>query len=165
MAIYTNATDFVNQIRNGSSVYDFIFTTSTEVRMKKTNNPYIGARKIQRVRVALNENYENRVNMMRMKEGKEQTFESEGLVWGHSNDNIIVEHNGQTYVKTIELEKLDAHYVLNGQEISYDLLRPFISEYSKPTKQGLEEEVKVRTFKLDSILKVEVNNIVLFERQ
>jgi len=169
-----NTTDelisFVNLL--DKNVTDVVLVTKTEVKMNKKDvetksiaNTYIGTTKTQVVRVALNEDYEQRVNIMRSVECKDRDFESGELAWGTCANNIVVENNGKKYIKTIELGKVGAiEYDLNGQKVSYDELKPFIPVPSKSVKQNLDNEVKVRTFSVDSIIELRVGGSVIYRR-
>lgn len=135
--------------------------TRTPVKMNKKDvatksiaNPHGAIYKIQTINVELNPKYEMQVNTARMLEGKEQDFEAESRKWGVHVNGGIVEKNGQLYLNTIEEGKIgDVVYETeNGVAVSYDDIRPFIPAYNGSAKQGLADDVKVRTFKLENVI-------------
>lgn len=135
--------------------------TRTPVKMNKKDvatktiaNPNGAVYKVQTINVELNAQYEMKVNTARMLEGKEQDFEAEGRKWGVNVNGSIVEKNGQLYLKVVEETKIGTpvYETENGTEVSYDDLRAFIPAYTPAAKQGLEDDVKVRTFKLENVI-------------
>jgi hypothetical protein len=164
MPLCNSQEELIDWLRMFDGAGDVLLTSRTEVRMRKTNNPYIGAVKVQGVRVSINENYEQMVNNQREVEEKSADFKAEGLKWGECTDNVVVEHNGGLYIKTIELSRdPNAVYMLNDEVIDYELLRPFVPVYKPSPKQALAEDVKVRTFKIDSIVAVVVGDTVVYD--
>lgn len=136
--------------------------TKTAVKMNKKDvatksvaNPFKEIFKIQTVVVDVNADYEDKVNDQRVAEGEMPDFEKQNMVWGsHVGHSAIIENNGQLYLQTIEVSKLgDVQYIDgNGKVIEYSAIKPFIPNYTKPVSQGLDNEVKVRSFKLTSIV-------------
>jgi hypothetical protein len=136
--------------------------TKTTVKMNKKDvatksvaNPFKEIFKIQAVVVDVNADYEDKVNDQRVAEGEMPDFEKQNMVWGsHVGNSAIIENNGQLYLQTIEVSKLgDVQYIDgNGKVIEYSAIKPFIPNYTKPVSQGLDNEVKVRSFKLTSIV-------------
>lgn len=136
--------------------------TKTAVKMNKKDvatksvaNPFKEIFKIQTVVVDVNADYEDKVNDQRVAEGEMPDFEKQNMVWGsHVGNSAIIENNGQLYLQTIEVSKLgDVQYIDgNGNVIEYSAIKPFIPNYNKPVSQGLDNEVKVRSFKLTSIV-------------
>jgi len=164
MPLCNTQQDLIDWLRTFDGAGDVLLTSRTEVRMRKTNNPYIGAVKVQGVRVSINENYEQMVNNQREVEEKSADFKVEGLKWGECTDNVVVEHNGGLYIKTIELSRdPNAVYMFNDEVIDYELLRPFVTVPKPSPKQALAEDVKVRTFKIDSIVAVVVGDTVVYD--
>jgi hypothetical protein len=126
----------------------------TEVKMRKTGNPFVGGvRKVQTIKVEVNNNYENKVNDARDAEGKETDFEVAPLQWGEHVSNAVIENNGQLYLQTLVLERdANASYIdANGNYVDYADVKPFMPAYSPAKRQQLDDEVKVRTWKLSSI--------------
>ena len=78
----------------------------TEVKMRKTGNPFTGGvRKVQKIKVEVNNNYENKVNDTRDLEGKATDFEVAPLQWGSHASSAVIEHKGGLYLQTIVLER------------------------------------------------------------
>jgi hypothetical protein len=155
---------FLNQL---SGPVTAVMKTKTEVRMNKKDvatksvaNPFGKIYKLQEVIVEINRIYEDTVNDERVMEGKKASFEAEGLPWGTAVNNIVILKDGMPYIKTIETGKVGSATYLTetGQVIKYSDIAPFIPNYTGSTKQGLVDEVKVRTFKISSILEISFNN-------
>lgn len=154
--------EFVKELANHGGV--MTITTHTEVRMRKTNNPYIGAIKAQSIKVLVGGDYEKEVNDQRGIERKAEDFVAEEMKWGHTNEGVIVEHNDKKYLKTIVVEKgTNLTYMFGGKFIDYDLLAPFVPAYKPSSKQQLAEEVKVRTFSLENIIRAQVGDDVVYD--
>lgn len=138
--------------------------TKTVVKMNKKDvstktiaNPHGTVYKIQRVHVELNGDYEKNVNQSRAVEEKEQDFVKGDLKWGqHKFGKAIIEKDGGLYLQTTELGKVgNVEYVdENGNPVEYSAIKPFMPVYKPSAKQGLEDEVKIRTFKYESVLEV-----------
>ena len=141
-----------------------VLKTKTVVRMNKKDvatkqiaNPHGTVYKIQRVQVELNGDYEKNVNQSRAVEEKSQDFEKGELKWGqHKFGKAIIENDGKLYLQTTELGKIgDVEYVdENGNPVDYASIKPFMPVYKPSAKQGLEDEVKIRTFKYESVLEI-----------
>ena len=151
--VYTNTADLVKYLLKLRSTQVATITAITDVRLNKNGNPYVGVRKVQRIKVEINNNYENKVNDGREVEGKRDDFEVAPLQWGEHVSNAVIENGGKLYLQTIVLEK-DSNPVYidaRGFPVSYEDIRPFFPPYRPNARQGLDEEVKVRTWKLESI--------------
>lgn len=122
-------------------------------KMRKTNNPFIGTRKVQKVKLEINNNYENKVNDARDAEGSATDFEAKPLQWGEHASACVIENKGELYLQTIVLERdpnptyIDAH----GNTVAWEDIKPFMPPYRPNARQELEQEVKVLTWKLSSI--------------
>jgi hypothetical protein len=171
--LYTSKDDLIKFITSFNGAGEVVLTTCTEVVMRKSDvatkritNPFKNVLKIQAVRVLLNTDYEGRVQQQRRIEGKQDDFQAEGLKWGECKDNVVVEHKGGQYVKTVEIGKVDKPvYLADGQSISYDDIKPFLPVPTPSAKQAVGEEVKVRTFKIDNIVSLEVGDQLVYEKQ
>jgi hypothetical protein len=125
------------------------FDTASKTR----RNPFGDIRKVQKLRVEVNNDYENKVNDARDAEGKADDFEVAPLQWGEHLTSAVIENDGKLYLQTIVLEK-DANPVYidsEGNRVAYEDIRPFFPPYRPNARQDLDDEVKVRTWKLDSI--------------
>jgi hypothetical protein len=147
-----------------------ILVSKTVVKMNKRDvatktipNPFAGIFKVQTALVEVNANYQGKVNNQRVIEGTRPDFESEELRWGKHLNGTIVKKDDQLYFKTIEIEKMQYHYELaDGTKIDYSRFEAFMPKYSGSQKQELYEEVKVRTFKLESIIGVNIEGKVRY---
>ena len=120
---------------------------------KSIRNYFGTVRKVQTIRVEVNNNYENKVNDARDAEGKADDFEVAPLQWGEHASNAVIMHDGKLYLQTIVLES-DPHpfYIDDdGTRLAYEDIRPFFPPYRPNARQELDSEVKVRTWKLESI--------------
>lgn len=155
--------EFFQRTQHGQGLFD----TTTEVRMNKKGNPYLGSVKVQTAEVKWGVNYEERVNLIRQIEFKATTFRAEGLKWGTCDDNIVVHHPlNDPYIKTIFLRNIGVPtYWHKGQQIDFSRLMPYMPQYYGSPKQGLDNEVKVRTFMLKNINRVRVGDTVVFEKE
>ena len=148
---------------NTAPLTGVLLTAKTEVKLNKKDvdtktikNPFGPVFKIYKAVVSINKDYEKDVNQSRAIEGKEQDFQKEGLKWGHhAHGKAIIEKDGSLYLQTIvEGYRGDSEYVdENGNPVDYEAIKPFMPvKKAEAPKQGLEDTVKVRTFKYESIL-------------
>ena len=74
--------------------------------------------------------------------------------YGNMVGNSLLENNGTLYVKTIELDRVgtSVYADANGDEVVYEDIKPFVPVKKPSATQDLENEVKVRNFKLESII-------------
>jgi hypothetical protein len=128
------------------------------------SSPYYGkVTKKQCHNVQLNFSYSNAVNNMRLTEGKEADFTPSLPKWGSRIVGTpLLTHmkKGDTettfYLITRVLKSQQAGYFLNGEEVldipTLDSIRGDMrAPYSNKAHQGIEHEVVIRTFKLNSI--------------
>jgi len=151
---FTNPQDLVQYIAGLRSTQVATLVAITDVKMRKTGNPYVaGVRKVQKIQVTVNDNYENKVNDVREAEDKPADFQVAPLQWGEHVSNAVIEHNGQLYVQTLVVER-DANPVYidsNGNNVAYEAIKPYLPPYNPARRQQLDDEIKVRTWKLSSI--------------
>lgn len=142
-----------------------VITTRTTVKMNKKDvktktipNPFSDIYKVAKVKVLLNANYEKLVNDSRAKEGKPTDFVAEAMKYGTMIGNALLENKGQLYLKCIEKDRVGDSKYENAisEPIDYNELLPFIPEYTGSVKQDLENEVKVRNYKIESVIDFEV---------
>ena len=164
--LYTTQSDLINFLKSFDGAGEVLLTTVTEVPMRKTGNPYYGdVLKVQAIRALINADYEHRVNQQRRLETKVDDFQAENLRWGECHDNIVVKHDGRLYIKTIELKKeTQPQYLHNHQQIPLSTIAPWMPEYRGSPKQRLDNEVKVRTFKIENIISIVIGNQVVYEK-
>ena len=132
----------------------------TAVRLNKRDtatksiaNPYGEIRKVQTIRVKVNDDYEGNVNDARDAEGKVDDFEVAPLQWGEHASNAVITHGGEQYLQTIVLESdPNPTYIdSEGNPVAYEAIRPYFPPYRPNARQELDSEVKVRTWKLTSL--------------
>lgn len=145
-----------------------IIQTMTEVKLNKKHrdtkepNKFGTVYKLQETLVEINSDYQELVNNQRIKENKDASFESSSLKWGECLDNKIVTKGDTKYLKVIEINKLSTpNYVtLNAETntfddtIEYDDLQGYLPPISTNTNQNLDNEIKVRMYKFDSIMDI-----------
>lgn len=154
---------FVNQLKGPVSA---TMKTKTEVTMRKKDvatktivNPFGVVYKLQEIEVEINRDYEDTVNDNRVMEDKKANFEAQGLPWGTAINNVVILKDGKPYIKTIEVGKIGTatYFDDKGNIVKYSDLLPFLPTFTPNNKQGLEDVVQVRTFKLSSILSINFN--------
>jgi hypothetical protein len=126
---------------------------TSEPKMRKTDNPFVGAIKVVTLSGQINFDYANAVNNQLEREGNETagTFKSQARAWGVREDNWIT-HKGQYYLTIKVQNSSEPIFLFEGKEIDKAQLEPFMSESKKPhTQAELDKEVIVRDVKLDNI--------------
>ena len=153
--------DFARTVAPNTQV---ILETKTKVKMNKKHrdtkeaNPYQDVWKLSKVQVTLNASYEDRVNAERIAEGKEANFEAKEMKYGEMVGNALLQKDEQLYIKCIEEARIGqpVYVTDDGKEVAYLDLRPYFPA-SKPSEhQALENEVKARNFKAESIINFEL---------
>ena len=136
-------------------------TAETELKMNKKNNPYYGeVTKVTEANVNINFNYTNAVNNARLKEGNEEEFVAQPRKWGQKVPGTpLVLHEGNYYLEArfLGYSKTNSVYYHNNKVVEKTLLESFIPAVREAKNQDLENEVIVRSFKIQSIKEVLVN--------
>ena len=147
--------------------------TKTEVKLLKKDSegnkntlPKIFKFSTQKVLVnksytkAVNKSYTKAVNKQREKEGKPGDFVAEAVKLDGVAKGCTFEYNGQHYVKAILLNKLgqDCYQTEHGDAIEMESFQQFLSTTKAKSRQQVDEEVKVRKYKVDSIVTFEIVN-------
>ena len=140
-----------------------VLKTKTEQKMNKKDvatksiaNPFPTVYKLQELEVQLNVEYEDKVNDNRLMEGVKQNFKAEGLSWGTAIDNILIQKGEELYIKTFPVKSIGSPTFLtsDGNIVNKAALQAFIPVPSETSRQGTEDKVVVRTFKMSSILEM-----------
>lgn len=98
--------------------------------------------------------YEAMVNRRRQAEGNNEPFAVAPLKWGtHLPNSPLIEHKGDLYLQVIFHEAGKSTYLLDGKEVDKSEIQG-LPEPKGSGRQELSDEnqVVVRTFKLESIL-------------
>lgn len=137
--------------------------------MRKTGNPYVGAKKLTTMQIFLNSDYKKGVENRLIKEGKDVSEYKQGkntmpLTFGDNNEFIgmyLSKKTGQ-HEYVLQMRPNDAFeakvkYLLNGQEIDYKLISPFIPERTFAENQGTDNNVIWRKVYLNNVLNLNFN--------
>lgn len=138
--------------------------SSTEPPMRKTANPFYGrVRKISRVNGVIGWQYESAVNRQRDREqrpenadGTIEHFFAEPRKWGERlPGSPWVSHKQQMYLE-LKVERVLGHeYRCDGKPIDVAELEPWLQRKTgESSRQGVEKEIILRDYRLDSILAV-----------
>ena len=69
-----------------------------------------------------------------------------------SDSRLFVHHKGQSYLQVKVQSTTDTVYLLNGEEISYDLLKPYLSATgTSSTQADLDKEIIVNDIKMANV--------------
>lgn len=144
---------------------------------RKTPNPFHNkVYKTQESNVFVSMDYETAVNKRLIKEGKDADFEVSARTWGESigkSPVIMNEKNGvisyylQTFFVTSNKPKV-SYEILEDDDTFRPADKSEFETYLKPSRsssQGLDNEIQVRSFKLENILEVRANgNIYVIQK-
>lgn len=137
--------------------------TEVDVPLPKSSKYHGRVKKKQEHNVQLNFNYANAVNNQLMMEGLDPTFKPAIPSWGQRIPGTpLISHCKKGtditsfYLMTRVLRSSQAGYFLDGRPVLdipvLDAIRGDMKAvYSNKKHQGIEKEVIIRTFKLDSI--------------
>ena len=102
----------------GDQVTDIDLTTISPAKMRKTDNPFPRAMKVQTYCGRVNLNYDEV-----MGEG----YTAESRSWGeHVPGTCLIEHKGMFYVHFIVIETGDPRYIEDGHSVPVECLEPFL---------------------------------------
>ena len=125
-------------------------TISTNARMRKKDNPFVGAIKVQTLRCSVNFDYEKVMSAIH------GSWVAEERKWGkHVKGTCLIEHKGEHYVQVHVLEASDPTYAHNGERIPAELLKPYLYPSS---------DAKVRDIKVSNIASFGTRGIVNVDR-
>jgi hypothetical protein len=132
-----------------------------DLETKTISNPYGDVYKIQLINMELNADYEAKVNSARREEDKKDDFVVEERMWGSHVNGVIVQKGEQLYINVLEESKIGPvkYETENGVSVDYNNIKPFLPIYKSPPKQNLENDVKVRTFKVANVLEMSIPTI------
>ena len=135
-----------------------------DVETKSIPNPHGDVFKIQEIEVELNAKYEDAVNNARLMEGKEQDFAAGSARWGEFLNNSVLRKDDGLYVKVIEIGKVGSptYITADGEILPEDAIAPFMPNKKGSVKQDLEDQVKVKMFKVSSIREMRVGTKVKY---
>jgi len=131
----------------------------TPVKMRKTNNPYVGATCCKKINGMINFDYGNSINRQRDRENKQEDFNPYIRKWGVHITKSVIGHKGNYYLQLkLENSGLPTYY-FEGNVISYDLLYPFINQNSYSSRQGVDKEIQVRDIKMCNIKTITIDKV------
>ena len=126
--------------------------TTTEVKMRKRGNPYIGTKKTKHTNGMINFKYENSVNSKLIKNGKEGDFKVSERKWGKHVTQSIIEHKGNYYLQVRVNKVYDVEYNNEGNKITKQQLAPFL-----PSKIKSSNDIIINDIKIDNIESITIN--------
>ena len=138
--------------------------TDTAPDMRKTGNPYMGARKLTVINGVIGYIYDNAIINRAAKEGVTLTGGSKPHPWGDMTENHTLRINrktGEAYLSLMCRNVISVKYVFNGVEITKDKLAPWLSEKSEgsSTQADLTEKIIVRDYKLANITAITIGGV------
>lgn len=142
----------IEKIRQIKGATFATLTTNTDARLlggKKS--PFAGCRKISKVNVVLNVNYENSVNRQLGREDKEQNFEAAARQWGEHETAAIIKNGEKLYVQAKCEKTLEVFYQLNSQILQKSEIPAELFPKQSESRQGTDKEVVIRSWGIDSI--------------
>ena len=151
--------DFVDMMINYNRCTPITIEVTTPVKMRKTNNPYVGAVCNKKINGMINFIYENSVNNQRAREDKSQDFTPYQRKWGVHLNKCVVGHKGNFYLQVKVENTYDVTYLFGEQPIDYQLLKPFIPT-NNSSRQQLDKQVIIRDIKFENINTITIDKQV-----
>ncbi len=149
----------LNTLKSIKSETNLSLVTKTVVKLLKKDkegnkNEFGVIYKIAKSDVVVGKDYQQSVNDQRIVEGKVDDFIASERKWG-DNEGIFVTKGDQLYLNTILIGTKTIQYVNeNGVVVDKNQFKQFVSTPTSASRQQLDDEIKVRTFKIDSIVDV-----------
>ena len=166
-------TDLVEVLMSRKGAFFGTIVAETDPRMKKTDNPYVGATKISRVNGLLNWIYENAVNRQRCREnqplddiGEVEHFEAHPRKWGvrlRREDGSItplVEHKGSFYLELKVEKSLGYEYRKDGVTLDPKEVEQYLPKRKEGARQQVDNPVILRDYCIDNIKQITMDGIV-----
>lgn len=156
----------INENVNGMTFIGLDTTTTPKLKGGKSNPHQGRVRKHMKganVMVFQNKSvhgYDAMVKRRLEQEGKDpETFKLSPRTWGQRIAGTpFVEHNGQFYLEVIFLRSGEVTYTLDGQVTDPSDIEGLDIDKKEGHQGGLSNKVIIRTFKVDSIDRVTINN-------
>lgn len=163
-----------NLINDGGSATFAKVKAVVEQKMLKTGNPLKNATITKQVvyNMLLNANYQNMVNNALKREGKEANFEAKENWFKKVNDgfngSIVAKKSDETCLylffacNNSETQK----YFVDGHEATQseiETIKQFKQKSAKAVNQGLDNDIVVRTIKMEGIEEIKCGNTIIFE--
>ncbi len=146
-----------------SSTFVTITTYTLEDKMNKnvegTPNPfYKQLYKRSKVNGTIRFYYDRAVNKKRDKEDKDPDFVALPRSWGEWIDGspLVISDKGNVSL-VIMIKSREHQYEQNGEIIPTEIVDPWLRETQEGTRQGLDNPVVYRNFRLDNITNINMN--------
>jgi len=160
-------------INDGGSATFAQMTAIVEQKQLKRNNPLANEKVTKKVvyNMLLNANYTNMVNNRRKKEGKEADFVAKENWFKKVNDgfngSIVCNKNDETALYLFfacNNAKTEKYYIngIEATEKQIEIIKQFKPEVKKSNTQELEDDIIVRTVKLEGIKQIKCGANVMF---
>jgi hypothetical protein len=161
-------------INDGGSATFAKVKAVVEQKMLKRGNPLANTTITKQVvyNMLLNANYQNMVNNARKREGKETDFVSQENWFKKVNDgfngSIVAKKSDETclYLFFACNQAETQKYFVNGIEATQteiDVIKQFKQKSAKAVNQGLENDIVVRTIKMEGIEQIKCGETIIFE--
>jgi len=152
--------ELIERLLNTKGTTIISVEASTNPRLLKTDNPYWDKEnkkwnitKLSYVNGMIGWIYTNSVNNQRSREGKSEDFQAHKRRWGKRiKGTPLVDHKGNKYLEL----KVENHYRTvyldaDGYPVDERDLEPYKQNSKPKSRQGVEKEVVLRDYKIDSI--------------
>ena len=155
---------------NGKNIFASVMTVTepkmvVKDRTTKEPNPYLGkVKKITHTVLSIGNNYESAVNNRLTKEGKENDFVAQGITGRvHISDMILesVKDPNQHYLEVFAMTNTPPkveYRMDDGTIVPIEKIKPFLPVVKENEGQGLDNPVKVLSYKLESIVEVKIGD-------
>ena len=160
-------------IKDGGSAKFASVLAEVEQKMLKTGNPLRNAiiTKLVDYNMLLNANYQNQVNNALIREGKDANFVAKENWFTPINDSfngsIVAKKSDLTceYLKFACNNAKTEMYFVNGieaTETELETIKQFKQKSSKAVNQGLDNDVVIRTIKIEGIEAIKCGEKLIF---
>lgn len=147
--------------------------STTEPRMRKTGNPYVGTVKVADRRVLLNFNYDDAILRRLISEGKDPDTFVGGSSWhvpmtldGRLTPLAMHKNDANKHYLRCEDRGLNESFYVSptGDVVNPNDLQPFI-QTSGYNNQGLDRELKFLCFDMNNVIAVTDNKVTYLVRE
>ena len=150
--------ELIDILRGSTGCKPVTIIANVDGRLRKTGNPYAGARKVSEVNGMIGWIYQNAVNRQRVREAKSDDFEPLARGWGQRVERTpLVVHKEAYYLELKVQRVLSTSWLHEGREIDEEEIREFMPAKAKAERQGLDTDVILRDYALSNIQEIRID--------
>lgn len=163
--ITISQSEFADILRGVKGATPITISAFTEVKARKTNNPFSQVMKLARINGMTGANHEASINRQREREGSVPAFEGRERTWGTRTMPALVEKGDDLYLPIQLNPVIKRKETFFGRDdkgvmiqVRKEAVAPFLpTERSPALTQGVERPVEYRNYLLSNVVAATIN--------